>query len=124
MPEMSKERNANAVSVNTGDLNVDLAPAEADVQKDWTGPRNDDLTLPLGAYTVQVTHADPRPGQLLNINGQDLEYGSRYSREAFTNKSTGKQDFVGQITIVSNGTSYLLTIIYPSDNPFDPSTLD
>lgn len=120
---MRKEGAAATVNVALDNIDVNVAPVTAGVQKQFRGDRNTSLTLPAGAYSVYLRHADPTGGQI-TVNGETLAYGASFSKEAQTDRVNLKQDFVGEV-IISNpdGKTFWLDVSYPSSSSFNPNTI-
>jgi hypothetical protein len=123
MPEMRKERAAAAVNVDLGNVNVQVEPVTAGVQKTFRGDRNGALVLPAGAYSVYLRHADPTGGQI-TVNGEPIKYGGTFNKEAQLNHTTKEQDFVPEVTIDNpDGKTYWLDVAYPSSSNFNPAVI-
>lgn len=124
MPEMRKERAAAAVSVDLGNVNVQVDPITAGVQKTFRGDRNTaNLVLPAGAYSVYLRHADVSGGEI-TVNGEPIKYGGTFNKEAQLNHTTNEQDFVPEVTIANpQGKTFWLDVAYPSSSPFNPDVI-
>ncbi|MEO0627478.1 MAG: hypothetical protein AAFY91_10870 [Bacteroidota bacterium] len=109
-------------NVSLGDVSVSLeTPTQGEI-KEFRGDRSTDVVLPSGAYSIFVQHVDPTGGTI-NVNGQDLEFNEIFTVEARFDRPSNRQDFPPAVTITANGKEYALRVEYPSDSPFDPSTL-
>lgn len=115
---------ASTTEVDFGNANieVEIAPPTAGELKEYRGNRNTDVVLPAGAYSIFVQHIEPAGGTI-QVNGQDYAFNEIYSSEVRFDRADNRQDFVGQVSIVANSKNYALRVEYPSDHPFDPSTL-
>ncbi|MEM9929931.1 MAG: hypothetical protein AAF840_08945 [Bacteroidota bacterium] len=123
MPEMRKESAAAAVNVDLGNVNVQIDPVTAGVQKTFRGDRNGNLVLPAGAYSVYLRHADVSGG-VITVNGEPIQYNGTFSKEAQLNRVTNQQDFVPEITIVNpDGKIFWLDAAYPSSSSFNPDAI-
>lgn len=121
MPEMRKEGLPSTISL--GDVTVSPTPVAAGVQKTYRGDRNDNITVPEGAYYVEVKHVDVTGGVML-VNGEELRYNGSWHADVRTNQTASVQDFVEQVSIQSNGKKYYLRVAYPSSNPINLSIFD
>lgn len=120
MPEMRKEGLPS--TVNLGDVTVNQPTTQSGIQKGYRGERSDNLSLPAGAYYVDVVNVD-FTGAVLLVNGNAISYNGKWHSDVRENKTTGVQDFVEAVEIQSNGTKYFLRIVYPSDHSFNPEIL-
>lgn len=124
MPYMFKETPQKAATVTLGDVIIPANEVSAGVQKSFRGDRNAaNLTLPAGAYSVYLRHADPTGGEIV-VNGEPIKYGGTFSKEAQTNQVAKEQDFVGEVIITNpSGKVFWLDVAYPSSSSFNPSTI-
>jgi hypothetical protein len=121
---MFKETPQKAATVTLGDVSIPANEVSAGVQKSFRGDRNAaNLTLPAGAYSVYLRHADATGGEIV-VNGEPIRFNGSFSKEAQTNLVTKKQDFVGEV-IISNpdGKTFWLDVSYPSSSNFNPQSL-
>jgi len=124
MPLMFKESPQKPAEVSLGDVSIPANEVSAGVQKQFRGDRNTaNLTLPAGAYSVYLRHADVSGGTI-TVNGEPLQYGGNFSKQAQTDEVNKRQDFVGEV-IISNpdAKTFWLDVSYPSSSPFNPSTI-
>jgi hypothetical protein len=124
MPLMFKESPQQAATVSLGDVTVETGQVTAGVQKSFRGDRSTaNLTLPAGAYSIYLRHADPTGGEI-TVNGEPIKYSGSFNKEAQTNQVAKEQDFVGEV-IISNpgGKTFWLDVSYPSSSNFNPETL-
>lgn len=124
MPEMRKERATAAVNVDLDNVQVNVAQPTAGVVKErrWETTQAN-LTLPAGAYSVHVRHADPSGG-VVTINGDEIRYNRFYEREVRTDDVNNKQDFTPEV-IISNpeGKKIAVSVSYPSSSAVNPQAL-
>ncbi|MEM6397783.1 MAG: hypothetical protein AAF741_15650 [Bacteroidota bacterium] len=125
---MRKESVQRPAQVSLGDVQLDIDRPDAGVQKTYRGERTDNLVganaLPAGAYYIQVKHIDPLGGQIL-VNGEPLgNTGASWHAEDRIDRTNNSQDFCEAVEIQADGTAYYLRVSYPSNDPFDPSTLE
>lgn len=111
-------------NVNLGDVSVQIeSPTEGQI-KEFRGDRTANVVLPAGAYYIFVQNVDPDPtSNDIIVNGQTLGFNEIFTIEARFDRPANRQDYPGAVTITANGTEYALRVEYPSDSPFDPSTL-
>lgn len=111
------------INVALDNIAVNVAPVTAGVQKQFRGDRNGSLTLPAGAYSVYLRHADPTGGQI-TVNGEAIAYGGSFAKEAQTDRVNLKQDFVPEVIINNpDGKTFWLDVAYPSSSTFNPNTI-
>jgi hypothetical protein len=124
MPEMRKESAAAAVSVDLGNVNVQVDPVTAGVQKTFRGDRNSaNLVLPAGAYSVYLRHADATGGTI-TVNGEPVRFNGTFSKEVQVDQVNNKQDFVGEVTIDNpDGKTFWLDVAYPSSSSFNTAVI-
>jgi hypothetical protein len=124
MPEMRKESAAAAVSVDLGNVNVQVDPVTAGVQKTFRGDRNSaNLVLPAGAYSVYLRHADATGGTI-TVNGEPVRFNGTFSKEVQVDQVNNKQDFVDEVTISNpDGKTFWLDVAYPSSSSFNPAVI-
>lgn len=103
-------------------IEVEFTPSTEGVQLSNREQTTNDLTIPAGAYYVQIRNVDKTPGSLITVNGEDLSYGGTWSSEERFDKKEGRQDFVEEVVIVANGFKYWWKASFPEDG-FDPTTL-
>lgn len=79
------------------------------------------LTLPAGAYTVQVKHIDPIGGSF-TVNSNPLDsFNDSFHDTTQVNEAERLQDFVPEVIIVNpSGVQFLVVASYPSTHPFNP----
>lgn len=124
MPEMRKETAAATVSVNLGDVQVDIAPVTAGTVKERSWKTSQSvLTLPGGAYSVQVRHIDPQGGEF-TANGEAFGFNRYYERSVREDQVNNTQDFTPEVDILNpEGRELSITVSYPSSSPVNPSAL-
>lgn len=114
--------NPSVANVNLDNANVQIEPPQAGTIKPFRGDSTVDVVLPAGAYEIFVQHIDPAGGNI-NVNGQLLKFNGIASFKERFDRPANRQDYCPEVTIVADGTKYALRVEYPSDHPFDPSTL-
>lgn len=121
---MFKESPQKPASVSLGDVTIPANEVTAGVQKQFRGDRNTaNLVLPAGAYSVYLRHADVNGGQII-VNGEAIQYGGTFSKEAQVDQVNKRQDFVGEVTISNpSGLTYWLDVVYPSSSNFNPDLI-
>ena len=123
MPYMFAETPQKKTEVTLGDVTIPANEVSAGVQKQFRGDRNGDLTLPAGAYSIYLRHADVSGGTIV-VNGEPIPYGGTFSKEAQIDRVNMKQDFVGEVVISNpDGKTFWLDVAYPSSSNFNPETI-
>ena len=124
MPEMRKERATTAVNVALDNVQVNVAPPTAGVQKSRRlESRVAAMNVPAGGHYVQVRHLDPTGGEI-TVNSEPLTYGDSWSAQSRHDPSANNMDFVGAVNIQNpNGKTFALRVDFPSSSNFNPETL-
>lgn len=108
-------------TINLDNITVAPTPVAAGVQKTYRGERTDDLSLPAGAYYIEVRNVDVAGS--IQVNGESLGYNGIYHADVRTNQSAGTQDFVEAVEIVAAGRKYQVRVSYPSNHPINIDSL-
>jgi hypothetical protein len=124
MPEMRKERAPATVNVALDNVQVNVAPPTASVQKSRRLESSaGNVAVPAGGHYVQVRHIDPSGGEI-TVNGEPLTYGDSWSAESRLDPVSNNMDFVAAVTIQNpSGKIFALRVDFPSSSNFNPETL-
>jgi hypothetical protein len=124
MPQMRKERSPATVKVALDNVQVNVSPPTAGVQKSRRLESSDaNMSVPAGGHYVQVRHIDPTGGEI-TVNDEPLSYGDSWSAESRPDTASKTMDFVAAVTIQNlTGKIFALRVDFPSSSPFNPETL-
>lgn len=121
---MFKERNPGQVSVDLGNVNIDIEPVTSGTLKErrWE-TTNSNILLPAGAYSIHVRHVDPS-GRNVNVNGEQISFNQFFSRASREDLVAKKQDFTPEVIIVNpEGKKVAISVSYPSSSNVNPDQL-
>lgn len=124
MPLMFKETPQKAATVTLGDVSIPANEFSSGQAKERTwDTRSASITLPEGAYSIQVRHVDPTGGSI-DVNGEERLFNRLYersSREDLVNKT---QDFTPEVIILNPEEKKIaISVSYPSSSNVNPNSL-
>ena len=123
MGYIGKEHKQGAIQVTTGDLSVSVTPPTQGVKKDCRMKVTSGVTIPAGAYYVEIRHVDP-VNHGVTVNGKPIEFGDIFADTAQTDQVNNIQDFVPEISIINTNNAHLdVFVSYPSSSQVDPCNL-
>ena len=92
------------------------------ISKQWSGQRNDSLTIPAGAYQIEIQNVDP--SKSLSVDGNPIAYGEQVPRNVFFDRVNNVQDLAGAVVIDNpTGAVYWIRVAYPSSSTVDVAAI-
>jgi len=100
---------------------IDFAKVNRDGTKERRNERTTDAVIPAGWSSLSIYNSSITTDILLN--GEPLHANAEFNSGNIIDWAALKQEFGGQITIVSNGQLYAFHVIYPTSSAVDVNTI-
>jgi hypothetical protein len=123
MPESRKESVVSLGSVSLGNIQVSNTPPTSGTAKTRSYKGIGTATIPAGADKVEIVCVDYTDNAAITINGVSHVFNQNYADASRLDPVNNVQNYVGAISVVSNGFEYYLFVSFPSNHAVNLATI-